>query len=66
MPCCHCSDTQSGSEIVWSAATINALFDLGSDHYIQRTRMPMQRIAKKTGRDDLIDYLRAATLQGKK
>jgi len=64
MPCCHCSDTQSGSEIVWSAATINALFDLGADHYVQGTRMPMQRIAEKTGRNEMIDYLRAATAQG--
>lgn len=58
------SDTLDGSEIVWSEETINALFDLGPDHYIPGTKMPMQRIAKKTDRDDLIDYLRTATVQG--
>ena len=52
------SDTLEGSEIVWSAETINALFDLGPDHYIPGTKMPMQRIVKQTDRDDLIDYLR--------
>ena len=56
------SKTLDGSDIVWSAETINALFDLGPDHYIPGTKMPMQRIAQKTDRDDLIDYLRTATV----
>lgn len=51
----------SGSEIVWSAATIDALFDQGPDHYIPGTKMPMQRIVQPADRDDLIDYLRTAT-----
>lgn len=55
------SDTLEGSEIVWSAETINALFDEGPDHYIPGTKMPMQRIAQPQDRDDLIDYLRVAT-----
>lgn len=58
------SDTLDGSSIVWSAETINALFDLGPDHYIPGTKMPMQRIVKKGDRDDLIDYLRTNTVQG--
>ena len=57
------SDTLEGSEIVWSAETIDALFDLGPDHYIPSTKMPMQRIVKQTDRNDLIDYLRAQTAQ---
>ena len=57
------SDTLDGSEIVWSAETINALFDQGPDHYIPGTKMPMQRIAKKTDRDDLIGYLSTATVR---
>ena len=57
------SDTLDGSEIVWSAETIDALFDLGPDHYIPGTKMPMQRIVKQIDRDDLIDYLRAQTAQ---
>lgn len=57
------SDTLDGSEIVWSAETINALFDVGPDHYIPGTKMPMQRIVKQSDRDDLIDYLRSATAE---
>ncbi len=55
------SDTLTGSEIIWSAETINALFDEGPDHYIPGTKMPMQRIAKQQDRDDLIAYLRDAS-----
>ncbi|MEL6883859.1 MAG: c-type cytochrome [Pseudomonadota bacterium] len=58
------SDTLEGSEIVWSAETINALFDIGPDHYIPGTKMPMQRIVKQADRDDLIDFLRSATAIG--
>ena len=55
------SDILTGSEIIWSAETINALFDEGPDHYIPGTKMPMQRIAKRSDRDDLIAYLQDAT-----
>ena len=55
------SDILQGSEIVWSAETINGLFDEGPDHYIPGTKMPMQRIAQQQDRDDLIAYLRVAT-----
>lgn len=57
------SDILEGSEIVWSAETINGLFDEGPDHYIPGTKMPMQRIAEQQDRDDLIDFLRIATAQ---
>lgn len=59
------SSTLDGSDIVWSHDTIDALFDLGPDHYIPGTKMPMQRIVKQSDRDDLIDYLRIQTAQGK-
>jgi cytochrome c len=55
------SSTLSGSDIIWSEATINALFDLGPDHYIPGSKMPMQRITDPADRDDLIAYLRRAT-----
>jgi len=55
------SDRLDGSDIVWSAETIDALFDQGPDHYIPGTKMPMQRIVKQTDRRDLIDYLRKNT-----
>lgn len=58
------SDTLDGSDIVWSAETVNSLFDLGPDHYIPGTKMPMQRIVKQRDREDLIDYLRTNTVQG--
>ena len=55
------SDTLQNSEIVWSPETINGLFDDGPDHYIPGTKMPMQRIVKRSDRDDLIAYLQTAT-----
>lgn len=60
------SDALNGSEIVWSGETINALFEQGPDHYLPGTKMPMQRIAEKADRDDLINYLRTATVQGER
>lgn len=58
------SEILDGSDIVWSEQTINDLFDIGPDHYIPGTKMPMQRIVKQQDRDDLIDYLRTATAVG--
>ncbi|MEC8196212.1 MAG: c-type cytochrome [Pseudomonadota bacterium] len=52
------SDTLLTSDIVWSAQTIDALFDLGPDVYIAGTKMPVQRIARAEDRADLIEYLR--------
>ena len=48
------------SNIVWSADTIDKLFDLGPDHFIPGSKMPMQRIVKPQDRIDLIEFLRAA------
>ncbi|TNF19661.1 MAG: c-type cytochrome [Rhodobacteraceae bacterium] len=50
-----------GSEITWSAATIDALFDAGPDHYIPGSKMPMQVIAAAADRADLIAFLKTAT-----
>lgn len=58
------SETLDGSDIIWDDASINALFDLGPDHYIPGTKMPMQRITDPADRADLIAYLRRATQQG--
>lgn len=55
------SEILDGSEIVWSGETIDALFDLGPDHYIPGSKMPMQRITAAEDRQDMIDYLRRAT-----
>ncbi|MEN8894000.1 c-type cytochrome [Planktotalea arctica] len=58
------SDVLKGSDIIWSEATINGLFDIGPDHFIPGSKMPMQRIVKQQDRSDLIEYLRDATSQG--
>ncbi len=55
------SDTLQDSDIIWDDETINALFDLGPDHYIPGSKMPMQRIAAEQDRIDLIAFLRRAT-----
>lgn len=55
------SDILDGSDIIWNADSINALFDLGPDHYIPGSKMPMQRITDPADRADLIAYLRRAT-----
>ena len=55
------SDILDGSDIVWNDETIDALFDIGPDHYIPGSKMPMQRIVAGQDRQDLIDYLREAT-----
>lgn len=55
------SDTLYGSDIIWSDASIDALFDEGPDTYIPGSKMPMQVIAKPSDRADLIEYLKQAT-----
>lgn len=50
------------AELVWSEGTIDQLFDIGPDHFIPGSKMPMQRITAQSDRDDLIDYLRTATV----
>lgn len=51
----------ANSDIVWGADSIDALFDLGPDHYIPGSKMPMQRITAVQDRDDLVAYLRRST-----
>lgn len=55
------SQVLTGSGIIWSETTIDALFDLGPDHYVPGSKMPMQRITGADDRRDLIDYLRRVT-----
>jgi cytochrome c len=55
------SDILDGSGIVWNDTTIDALFDLGPDHFIPGSKMPMQRITAEADRQDMINYLRRAT-----
>ena len=55
------SGALDGSDLVWTEETINALFDIGPEHYIPGTKMPMQRITGAQDRADLIAYLRRET-----
>ncbi len=55
------SDSVAGSGLVWSEETIDALFDIGPEHYLPGTKMPMQRIADPVDRSDLIDFLKDNT-----
>lgn len=55
------SETLTGSDIIWNEQSIDALFDLGPDHYIPGSKMPMQRITRAEDRQDLIKFLRSAT-----
>jgi cytochrome c len=55
------SQTLDGSDIVWNEETIDQLFDLGPEHYIPGTKMPMQRITAPQDRRDLIAFLKSNT-----
>ena len=49
------------ADLVWSEDTVDELFDIGPDHFIPGSKMPMQRITAQTDRDDLISFLKSAT-----
>ncbi|WP_281707925.1 c-type cytochrome [Phaeobacter italicus] len=55
------SEILDGSDIIWDETTIDALFDLGPDHYIPGSKMPMQRITDPQDRLDLIAFMKRAT-----
>ncbi len=52
------SDILNSSDIVWNEETIGKLFELGPDHYIPGSKMPMQRIVGQQDRADLIEFLK--------
>lgn len=55
------SEALTGSDVVWTEETVDALFDQGPDHYLPGTKMPMQVIQGEDDRADLIGYLKRAT-----
>lgn len=55
------SSTVSGLGFNWDETTIDQLFDLGPDHFIPGSKMPMQRIVRPEDRRDLIEFLRDNT-----
>ena len=55
------STTVAELPFAWTEETIDRLFDLGPDHFIPGSKMPMQRIAKPEDRADLIAFLKDNT-----
>ena len=55
------SDAVRVSGVVWSEETIGLLFELGPDHYLPGTKMPVQKIASDKDRTDLIRFLKRET-----
>lgn len=55
------SPTLIEAGFTWDETTIDKLFDLGPDHFIPGSKMPMQRITKPEDRADLIAFLKRAT-----
>jgi cytochrome c len=55
------SPAMEETDIVWTAETIDRLFDLGPDHYTPGSKMPMQRIVSLEDRADLIAFLKRET-----
>lgn len=60
----HYSDSLRHADIVWSEATLRALFEEGPDEFLPGTKMPLQRIADPEALGHLIDYLRLLTAAG--
>ena len=50
------------ADFFWNARTVDDLFEIGPDHYVPGTKMPMQKINAQRDRDDLIEFLRTATV----
>ena len=55
------SETVDGLGFDWTEQTIDQLFDLGPDHFIPGSKMPMQRITRPEDRQDLIAFLKENT-----
>jgi cytochrome c len=49
------------SDLVWTEETIDQLFDIGPDHLLPGTKMPLQRMPNSQDRADLIAFLKKVT-----
>lgn len=49
------------SHLVWTEETIDQLFDLGPEHLLPGTKMPLQRMPDPKDRADLIAFLKQVT-----
>lgn len=50
-----------GSDLVWTEATLDDLFEQGPEHFTPGSKMPLQRIPNAHERAELISYLRRIT-----
>jgi cytochrome c len=55
------SETLEKSDLVWTEETIDELFNIGPDHLLPGTKMPLQRMPNGQDRADLITFLKKAT-----
>ena len=55
------SDTVANLGFDWTEETVDQLFDLGPDHFIPGSKMPMQVIVEPDDRRDLIEFLKDNT-----
>jgi cytochrome c len=49
------------SELIWTEETVDRLFDIGPDHLLPGTKMPLQRMPSAKDRADLIAFLKKVT-----
>lgn len=49
------------SDLVWTEETVDELFDIGPDHLLPGTKMPLQRMPDEQDRADLIAFLKKVT-----
>jgi cytochrome c len=56
------SEALKNSDIIWNEVTISRLFDEGPDIVTPGTKMPIQRLKSIERRNDLISYLKRATV----
>lgn len=55
------SSTLQRSDLIWTEDTVAELFNVGPDHYLPGTKMPMQVIVKARDRADLVAFLKLHT-----
>jgi cytochrome c len=55
------SGALTGIDLVWTAETVDQLFEQGPENFVPGTKMPLQKMTNARDRADLIEYLKSAT-----
>ncbi len=55
------SEALQESDLVWTEETLDQLFDIGPNHLLPGTKMPLQRMPDPDDRADLISFLKRVT-----